>query len=94
MAKRPLVKLDSLKAEKPAINTAKKPAATVSPTPDEVLSGPKRAGDDRRGQTIRLSPDAWAQLKILAVQEKKTSHDLLIEGVNDVFRKRNLSPIA
>ena len=43
-------------------------------------------GDDpRRGQTLRLKPAAWTQLKILAAEQQKPSHDLLIEAVNLLF---------
>lgn len=88
MAKRIAMKLDDV--------IAKKPAATVSaiPAPAEGSSGPKRAGDGRKGQTVRLSPAAWAQLKILAVNEEKAAHDLIIEAINMMFISRNLSPIA
>ena len=45
------------------------------------------AQDDavRRGQTLRLKPAAWTQLKILAAEQGQTSHDLLIEAVNLLF---------
>lgn len=39
----------------------------------------------RRGQTLRLKPTAWTQLKILAAEQGKPSHDLLIEAVNLLF---------
>ena len=53
------------------------------------------AGDDtRRGQTLRLKPDAWAQLKILAVERQKPSHDLLIEAVNLLFAHYDKPTIA
>ncbi len=43
-------------------------------------------GDEaRRGQTLRLKPAAWTQLKMLAVEQGKPSHELLIEAVNLLF---------
>lgn len=48
----------------------------------------------RKGQTLRLTPDAWRQLKILAAEEDKKAHDLLIEAVNDLFTKYGKQPIA
>lgn len=48
----------------------------------------------RKGQTIRLSVDAWRQLKTLAMERECHAHDLLIEGVNMVFKKYNLPPVA
>ena len=41
--------------------------------------------DTRRGQTLRLRPAAWQQLKILAAEQAKPSHELLIEAVNLLF---------
>lgn len=48
----------------------------------------------RRGQTLRLEPEAWRQLKMLAITEGKTSHDLLIEAVNLLFDHYNRPTIA
>ncbi len=41
--------------------------------------------DAPRGQTLPLKPAARAQLKVLAVEQGKPSHDLLIEPVNMLF---------
>jgi hypothetical protein len=76
--------LDSMKAKKPDI-------ALAQAAPEPATS---RAVDDRKGQTLRLRPDAWKQLKVLAMDESKTSHDLALEGINLVFEKRGLPPIA
>jgi hypothetical protein len=77
--------LDSMKAKKPDIALAQ-----AAPEPATAA----RAVDDRKGQTLRLRPDAWKQLKVLAMDEGKTSHDLALEGINLVFEKRGLPPIA
>jgi hypothetical protein len=50
------------------------------PTPSQA-----NGRDTRRGQTLRLKPAAWQQLKILAIEQGKPSHDLLIEAVNLLF---------
>jgi hypothetical protein len=47
-----------------------------------------------RGQTLRLNMRAWRQLKELALEDGKPSHDLLLEAVNDMFRKRGKPPLA
>jgi hypothetical protein len=47
-----------------------------------------------RGQTLRLTPEAWRQLKILAAERALPSHTLLIEALNDLFQKYNKPPIA
>lgn len=51
-------------------------------------------GDVRRGQTLRLKPEAWTQLKVLAAERATPSHNLLIEAVNDLFQKYGRPPIA
>ena len=81
MARRPQMKLDTIKAAKPTTARSKPEPAAVS-------------DDKRRGQTLRLTVDAWKQLKMLAVNEEKTAHELLLEGVNLLFRDRGLPPIA
>jgi hypothetical protein len=70
---------------------AKKPGAE----PDvEAAPAPAAVKDDRKGQTLRLTPAAWRQLKMLAMDRSTTSHALLLEAVNDLFRKNDLPPIA
>jgi hypothetical protein len=75
------LKLDQLTAAKPG---------AVAPARKAV----NRAADGRRGQTLRLDIDAWKQLKKLAVDEETTSHTLLIEALNMLFRDRGLPPIG
>ena len=65
--------------------------------PAEVASPPAQGTKDargRRGQTLRLEPEAWKQLKLLAIDQGKTSHDLLIEAVNLLFDHYNRPTIA
>ena len=76
---------ESTLAEQPAI-----PAATQ---PDSMPPS-EAAGQTRKGQTLRLTRDAWKQLKLLAIEHDRTAHDLLIEAVNDLFRKHGKPPIA
>jgi hypothetical protein len=78
MARRAALTLDDLAATRSA------PAATTK----------KEASRTRRGQTLRLEPEAWKQLKMLAIAEGKTSHDLLIEAVNLLFDHYNRPTIA
>ena len=46
-----------------------------------------------KGQTLRLSPEAWLNLKLLAAVldgkrgSRVTQHDLLLEAVEDLFQK-------
>ena len=39
------------------------------------------------GQTLRLTPDAWRQLKLMTIEQERTAHDLLLEAVSDLFQK-------
>lgn len=48
----------------------------------------------RKGQTLRLEEGAWKQLKHLATDLGNPVHDLLIEAVNDLFKKYGKPPIA
>jgi len=55
----------------------------------------RNAGTPKRlkGQTLRLSPNAWLNLKLLAAildgerGSRVTQHDLLLEAVEDLFVK-------
>jgi hypothetical protein len=65
-----------------------------SPTPARAQAAQTKDPRGRRGQTLRLEPEAWRQLKMLAIAEGKTSHDLLIEAVNLLFDHYNRPTIA
>ncbi len=70
-------------------------AAAAEPTSTDMTHAADPAGPDRRrGQTLRLSTEAWRQLKRLAVEEDKPAHDLLVQAVNALFVKHGLPPIA
>jgi hypothetical protein len=72
--------------------------------PDPLHPAPKRRSgsrilrgtkaDGRIGQTLRLDPGAWEQLKVLAAKERKNAHDLLVEAVNMLFTHRGFPPLA
>jgi len=75
----------------------KKPGTEPAPAPIANLESKPR----RRGQTLRLNPDALRELKILAAtlddgtrERRITQHDLLIEAVNDLFIKYGKKPLA
>ncbi len=80
--------------KKPSLSDLKlnKGASTVPAT-----SAPLTQQTDitkRKGQTLRLEEGAWKQLKHLATDLGKPVHDLLIEAVNDLFKKYGKPPIA
>jgi hypothetical protein len=58
------------------------------------MKEPKATGPVRvKGQTLRLLPETWLKLKLLAalLDAKRgirvTQHDLLLEAVDDLLRK-------
>ena len=52
-----------------------------------------RASTERKGQTLRLPVDQWRRLKVLAIDEGRTSHDLMCEALNLLFESRGLPPL-
>ncbi len=83
---------------------AKKPASLADLTLNKGAASPLSAASTssteaeqstrRKGQTLRLDEGAWKQLKHLATDKGVSAHDLLIEAVNDLFRKYGKPPIA
>jgi hypothetical protein len=67
-------------------------ATKTAPAPAPVVSG--NGERVRRGQTLRLEPEAWRQLKLLGIDQNKPVHDLLIEAVNLLFDHYNRPTIA
>jgi hypothetical protein len=55
---------------------------------------PKADGEQRKGLTLRLNLAAWRQLRQLAFDDERSAHDLLIEALDDFFKKRGKPPIA
>lgn len=82
--RRPSLSLSNLKSRKP----------TAEPKAGPAPAKRKAADDGRIGTTLRLTPEAWRQLKVLAADERKSSHELIVEGLNWLFQKRGLPPIA
>ena len=54
------------------------------------------ADDDgqRKALTLRLKLAAWRQLRQLAVDKDSSAHELLIEALNDYFKKEGKPPAA
>ena len=96
MAKRK--SLDDFKATKPGAEAADVPVletVAVEPVTDAPASKAALVG-----QTLRLTPDAWRQLKFLCVDQsietrrRVTAHDLIREGLNLLFKSHGKPPIA
>ena len=54
----------------------------------------KTGRDGRQFIAAHVPPEAAKQFKLLAVQQEKTTQDMLIEAINDFFAKHGLSRIA
>jgi hypothetical protein len=54
----------------------------------------KTGRDGRQFIAGHVNPAAAKQFKILAVQQERTTQDLMVEAINDLFAKYNLSRIA
>lgn len=65
-------------------------AKTDKPAKEQTKTG--REG--RQFIAAHVMPDAAKQFKLLAVQQDKTTQDLLVEAINDLFAKHGLSRIA
>jgi hypothetical protein len=53
---------------------------------------PSRAG--RQFIAAHVLPEAAKQFKMLAIQQDRTTQELVIEAINDLFAKYQLSRIA
>ena len=95
MPRRPTMTLDALKAGKATLAPVATPPAIESAGHRAPAKAPQnRASDHRRGQTLRLTIPAWKALKRLALDEEKTSHELLLEAVNLLFKSKEMPPIG
>jgi hypothetical protein len=54
----------------------------------------KTGREGRQFIAAHVTPEAAKQFKLLAVQQEKTTQDLLIEAMNELFAKYGLSRIA
>src|SRR5476651_2215025 len=53
----------------------------------------KKSREGRQFIAGHILPEAAKQFKLLAVQQDKTTQDMLIEAINDLFAKHGLSRI-
>jgi hypothetical protein len=77
-------------AEAPPVRRREEPSSPQ--VAETVLSGmpkPRAAARvGKRGATVWMSPEAFRQLKQIAVDEDRRVHDLLIEALNGLFSSR------
>lgn len=71
-----------------------------TPLPANTKTSKAATEETRKGREGRqfiaahVQPEAAKQFKLLAVQQERTTQDMLIEAINDVFAKYHLSRIA
>lgn len=70
-----------------------KAATQQSGETDEGAAKPSRRLPHLKQQTIYLSLAAHKHLKLLAIEEEKKQHDLLLEAVDLLFANRGLPGI-
>lgn len=66
-------------------------APSASERPANRSEGPRRPG--LKQQTAYLPEPVYEQLRALAFEEHRKMHDLLMEGLDMVFRQRGLRSI-
>ena len=69
--------------------TSQKETSAEDQTTSQAPAGSDQQSEKpkRRGQTLRLTPAAWRQLKLMTIEQERTAHDLLPEAVSDLFQK-------
>jgi hypothetical protein len=73
-------------------STENKPTNEQTTKPANTKTKKGRAG--RQFLAAHVLPEAAKQFKLLAVQRDKTTQEMLIEAINDLFAKHGLSRIA
>ncbi len=87
-------KLSELALKKPEAPEAASPApAPQTQEPPAVLPKPERV-KDYKAMTLRLNLDAWRALRYLAFDDGRPAHDLMVDALNDYFKKRGKPPLA
>ena len=78
------------------IGAAMREAAEPAPAraPDEIAeqrsTAPSRTG--KRGVVGYVSPELWAQLRHLAIDERSSIQSLVLEGLDRVLEARGITP--
>ena len=75
-----------------AMRKAADPAPAPAPDQDarERSTAPSRTG--KRGVVGYVSPELWAQLRHLAIDERSSIQALVLEGLDRVLEARGISP--
>jgi DNA-binding protein YbaB len=62
--------------------------------PQPVAARRKSQPDGRKGILVRATPEAWKELKRVAIDEERTLQDVMTEAINDVLKKYGEPPVA
>lgn len=84
-----------MSAKRPSLFSAAIPALPPAPEPEAKPASqrpPSREG--KRALTVYLRPEAWKQLRMLAVNLERPAQALGEEAVNLLFEKHRLNRIA
>jgi hypothetical protein len=73
---------------------AAKKAASAKTAVEPVAGKRKTQPDGRKGILVRAQPEAWRELKRVAIDNDMTLQDVMIEAINDVLKKYGKPPIA
>ena len=84
--------MEKATAVTPVAGQPNPPAANKARKPAKAESRPHRVG--RQFIAAHVPQEAAKQFKLLAVQQDRTTQGMLIEALNDLFAKYNLSRIA
>lgn len=85
-------KVDHVAPQAAAVAQTSLPANTETPRRAKGHAKPGRSG--RQFIAAHVTPEAAKQFKLLVVQQDRTTQDMLIEAMNDLFAKYGLSRIA
>lgn len=69
-------------------------ARPAAPPVEEKVPAETKAKPKPKGFNLRLNPDAWRQVKILAMQKDTSIHALLLDGLDRIFAENGLDQIA
>jgi hypothetical protein len=91
--KQPMAKL------RPAFNfeTAMTPEpAPETPTPPTLEAKTRRypTRENRRGVTFYVPPTAWEQLRMIAIRERSSTQELMVEALDMLFTNRGYPRVA
>ena len=95
MSKTKRTSLDAAFSTEPVerVGGSSEPALSASDS-DQTVAPPKRPKRDVKQQTLYLKPNIHKRLKLLAFEEEKKSHDLLLEALDLLFMSRGLPGIG